>query len=91
MQITKGIFDKIAPNEIFRVVSTKIAGAHSPNDIEMTFVCAKGKSGIDWAIYAGPGSEHPNDIARYGDKIIAEDNIRNICPCDEQVFNSYRH
>jgi hypothetical protein len=90
MTITKEIFDQIKPGEIFRVVTTKIGGDHSPNDIEMTFVCAKGKSGIDWSVFASRGGGQPWDIARYGDKLSSEENIRNICPCDDEVFQLYR-
>ena len=90
MQITKEIFDQIKPGEIYRVITTKIQGVHDPFQAELTFVCVKGKAGIDWAIYAGHSGGQPADIARYGDKVTSEANIRNICPCDDEVFLLYR-
>lgn len=90
MQLTKAIFAEIKPGEIFRVVTTKYQTVHEPLNAELTFVCVKGKADIDWAIYAGPGSANPSDIARYGDKVTSESSIRNICPCDDEVFNLYR-
>lgn len=90
MQITKEIFDEIAPGEVFRVVTTRVQNIFDPMVTKMTFVCVKGKSGTDWAIYGAWGPAHPDDIARHGDKIHGEDNIRNICPCEDEVFHLYR-
>lgn len=90
MQITKAIFDEIKPGEIFRVVTTRIQNVSDPMLTKLTFVCVKGKSGIDWAIYCSLGTAHPDDIARYGDKVRDSENIRSICPCDEEVLNLYR-
>lgn len=90
MQLTKAIFEDIKPGEIFRVLTTKIQAVHEPLNTELTFVCIKGKGGGDWAIYAGHSGGQPWDIARYGEKVRDEDNIRNICPCDDEVFKLYR-
>ncbi len=90
MQITKAIFDQIAPGEIFRVVTTRFHNTYNLFDTELTFVCLKGRSGLDWAIYAGECAGHPNDIARYGDKVQGKGNILSICPCEEDVFELYR-
>lgn len=91
MQLTKAIFDLIKPGEIFRVVTTKIQAIQEPFKTELTFVCVKGKyEGVDWAIYAGHSGGMVWDIARYGVKVKEEDNIRNICPCDDEVFQLYR-
>lgn len=91
MQITKEIFDQINPGEIFRVVTTRIQAVHEPMGTTLSFVCVKGRDiGIDWAIYAAREGSHPQDIARYGDKVTSVENIRNICPCDDEVFELYR-
>lgn len=94
MQITKAIFDQIAPGEIFRIVTTRIQDIYEPMDISLTFVCVKAKNDHEgtflWAIYSGKGGAHPNDIARYGDKVRDKENILSICPCDEEVLSLYR-
>lgn len=90
MQITKAIFDEIAPGEIFRVVTTRLQTVHEALKTTLTFVCVKGKSGIDWAIYAGHANGQPEDIARYGNKVTAKENIFSICPCDDEVLQLYR-
>lgn len=91
MQITKEIFDQIAPGEIFRTVTTRIQNVYDPMSTTLQFVCVKGKAGIDWAIYAARGTAHPDDVARYGDKVGAKENILSICPCDEEVLKLYRY
>lgn len=91
MIITKELFDKIKPGEIFRVVTTRFQNFHEPMEETLTFVCVKAKGdGIDWAIYAKRAGTYVEDIARYGDKVTSEENIRNICPCDDEVFQLYR-
>lgn len=90
MNITKEIFDQIAPGEIFKVVTTRIQAMHDPMNATLTFVCVKDKSGIDWAIYAGPSSGHAEDIARYGDQVRDPDNIKSISACDDEVLELYR-
>lgn len=91
MQITKDIFDQIAPGEIFRIVTTRIQAIHDPMGTSLAFACVKGKEDIDWAIYAARAGSQPDDIARYGDKVHDKANILSICPCDEEVYDLYRH
>lgn len=95
MQITKAIFDEIAPGEIFRVVTTRIQNIEEPMDASLSFVCVKARIGHDgiflWAIYSGKGSSHPNDLARYGQKVRDKENILSICPCDDEVMALYRY
>lgn len=90
MQITKEIFKEIHPGEIFRVVTTRIQNVSDPMTTTLTFACVKGKSALDWAIYAARGTAHPDDVARYGDKVTSPENIRSICPCDDEVLELYR-
>lgn len=94
MQITKEIFDQIAPREIFRTVTTRIHNVQDFLNLPLTFVCVKAKEGHEgtflWAIYSAPGSATPDDVARYGRKLRGKENIQSICPCDEEVFKLYR-
>jgi hypothetical protein len=90
MQITRAIFDEIAPGEIFRVVTTRLQNFQDSMTKTLTFVCLKDKSGCDWVIYAGNAGAHPADIARYGAKVSDKQNIQSICPCDEEVMELYR-
>lgn len=90
MQLTKAVFDKILPGEIFKVVTTRLQTMHEPLKATLKFVCVKGRSGLDWAIYAGTPGAHEADIARYGDKVSDEAHILSLCPCDVEVFALYR-
>jgi hypothetical protein len=90
MQIDKEIFDSIVDGEIFREVRTRIQAVHDPMKTTLTFVCVKGKSGIDWAIYCSKGGA-AEDIARYGDKVKDKENILSICSCTEEVLELYRY
>jgi hypothetical protein len=91
MQLTKELFDQLRPGEIFRVVTTRVQALHAPMEEILTFVCQKGKSGIDWTIYGSRAGAQPDDIARYGDKVQAKENIQSLCPCDPDVMDLYRH
>lgn len=91
MQINKAIFDQIKPGEIFRVVTTKYQNVHDPLNTELTFACVKGKTGLDWAIYAARAGSIPDDIARYGDKVRDKVNIRSLSDCDDEVLELYRY
>lgn len=90
MQLTKAIFDLIAPGEIFKVVTTRLQTVHEPMRATLKFVCLKDRGGEDWVIYAGTPGAHEADIARYGDKVNDKENILGICPCDEEMFALYR-
>lgn len=91
MQITKAVFDEIKPGEIFRVVTTKYQNVHDSLNTELTFACVKGKSGLDWAVYAARAGSIPDDIARYGDKVTSKENIRSLSDCDEEVLALYQY
>lgn len=91
MQITKVVFDQISPGEIFRVVTTKYQNVHDPMTTELTFACVKGKTGMDWAMYAARAGSLPDDITRYGDKVINRENILSLSGCDEEVLALYRY
>ena len=91
MLITKELLDKIQPCEIFRVVTTKYQRVHRPLEVELTFVCIKGRSGDDWTIYCHNSERSIEYIKVHGDKVFSEDIIKSICPCDEEVFKLYRY
>ena len=42
----------------------------------------------DWAIYIGTGSSE--EVAREGDKIFGEENIKRLVPCEDEAFKMYR-
>lgn len=85
-------FQRIPAGEIFRVVTTKYHTAQFINGVtpDLTFVCKKGHGYDDWAIYYHYAHFDPEVIARNGDKLVSEENIRSIFPCDDEVFNKYR-
>lgn len=93
MQITKEIFDQIAPGEIFRVVTTRLQNVNDPMNTTLTFVCVKAREGFEgrflWAIYSASGSARPDDVARYGTKVRGKESIQSICPCDDEVLKLY--
>jgi hypothetical protein len=94
MQITKAIFDQINPGEIFWIVKTRLQAVENPMEDTLTFVCVKSKEGyegrFEWAMYWDAGHGQPFDIARYGHKVRGEENIRSLCPCNDEVFQLYR-
>lgn len=95
MQITKEIFDQIMPGEIFWIVTTRLQTVADPMNTPLTFVCVKAKEGHEgrvlWAIYSGHEGSQSYDIARYGIKVRNQEEIRSICPCDDEVFQLYRY
>lgn len=89
MQITKAIFDQIAPNEIFWIVITRLLSGEEGIHSKLTYVCTKGKSGQDWGIRSNLGSALPDDIARYGQEVRDLEQVRFLCPCDDEVLQLY--
>ncbi|MBT9167221.1 MAG: hypothetical protein DDT19_00546 [Syntrophomonadaceae bacterium] len=45
----------------------------------------------DWAIYCHLSEYNEEWIARHGDKVHMEKNIRMLVPCTEEAFAMYRH
>jgi len=45
----------------------------------------------DWAIYCHFSNRDINWIARQGDKVTMENNIRKLVPCDDEAFKLYRY
>lgn len=90
MQLTKALYDEIAPGEIFWIVTTKYQRLRNPIGMAFIFVCAKGKKVPDWAMYSARAGSNPEDVARYGDMIDSLEDIGSICPCDDEVLQLYR-
>jgi hypothetical protein len=90
MLITKAIFDKMDPGEIFRVVITKYQAIHEPKKLTLKFVCIKGRSGMDWAIYSGYEETPATVIAKIGQKVFNPENAQSIAGCDDEVLALYR-
>jgi len=42
----------------------------------------------DWTIYIGEATLL--EVAHGGDKVISENNIKKLVPCDDEAFNMYR-
>lgn len=90
------------PRGLMRIVMTNQFNERicdSLGDSQMVFVAIKGEA--DWAVYTLPIkpsflewgdslSSIANTVATTGDKITTEEIIRNIVPCDDDVFRMYR-
>lgn len=69
----------------------------SPEGINMTnsgkmlrWVAVRG--GIhDWAIYTHFAYKDVEWIRRCGDKVHSKENIKKLCPCDDEAFSMYRY
>lgn len=89
--MTKEMFEAIPHGIVFRTVVTHIQTVHEPFEATLKFVCKKGDIGIDWAIYCHTKEKPDEWVKAYGDKVQSEENIRSICPCDDDVYKMYRH
>jgi hypothetical protein len=45
----------------------------------------------DWAIYCHFSDKSEDWVARHGDKVSLEDNIRKLVPCNDDAFKMYRY
>lgn len=45
----------------------------------------------DWCIYAHFANNDFYYVRSSGDKVLSEDNIRMLVPCDDEVFENYRY
>ena len=90
MLLTLEMFEAMPNGEIFRIVTTKIQNVHEPLKAELTFICKKADSGHDWAIYGHFSDKEISFIASQGDKVFTEREIRDICPCTDDVYAKYR-
>lgn len=91
MQITKELWDKIEPGEIFRVVTTRFQRMHEPLKETLKFVCVRSPYEFpSWSIYCQRPNWDDQSIAREGDKVHSKDIIQSICPCDPDVLALYR-
>lgn len=91
MNLTKAVFDQFLDGEIIRVTETRAQNFHEPFKKNLRFVVCKGKSGLDWAIYAGSLHAAAGEIQMHGDKVHSADIIKSIMPCDDEMFKLYRY
>jgi hypothetical protein len=70
----------------------------NPAGINMTnsgkglrWVAVRGFGPLDWAIYIHWDTSDIEYIARHGDKVHSDKNIRALVPCDDVAFAAYRH
>lgn len=54
------------------------------------WVAVRGGGYHDWAIYRGPLEWDEDMIRRQGDKIMSDDVIRYLVPCDDAALQNYR-
>ncbi len=88
--LTKELFDRIQPGEVFRIVTTNLQNFYEPGKMYLKFVCKKGDSGLDWAVYCGKPDKSDLYIATSGDKVHGRETLLSICPCDDEVLKLYR-
>ena len=85
------VFNKLNKGEIFRIVTTRVQNVYDPMGTMLTFACIKGRGDVnDWAIYAGLPDKPIHTIAHLGDKVFTETEIKDLCPCDDNVYQLYR-
>jgi hypothetical protein len=82
-------FNAAEPGEVIRIVTTKYQHVEYSRR-PLTFVVLKGKSGLDWAIYFHYQDTPIEMIKTNGNKVTQERNIRDLIPCDDEVFALYR-
>jgi hypothetical protein len=88
--LTKELFDKIQPGEVFRIITTNLQNVDDSFNTYLKFVCKKGE-GYDWAIYCHKPEKSDLYITTYGNKVRGLETILSICPCDDDVLKLYRH
>lgn len=83
---------RIPPGEIVRVVITKYEMVEGGEYGNIMFVVKKGKEASmqDWCIYYDREERGVEAIAKAAAKVRRDDNIREIFPCDDEVFKLYR-
>jgi hypothetical protein len=59
--------------------------------IMLRWVAVKGYGYDDWAIYAHDAFYDEAYVARFGNKVSSERNIKFCVPCDDEVFARYRY
>lgn len=83
---------EMEPHTIFEFKSGEINGR--------TFMWVAVRGGIhDWAIYTSINAIPTRDfwavdkkgIAAYGQKLVDEEKIRELVPCDDEAFKMYRY
>jgi hypothetical protein len=82
-------FKKIPDGRVFRVITTDFH--HERIDGAITFACKKGYGYNDWRIYYGPASWSVGTILSEGEKLVNEEKIRSLFPCDDEIFSRYRY
>ena len=58
--------------------------------LELRWIAKRGYA-CDWCIYCHWFDKSIDYIARSGDKVISEEHIRKLVPCDDAAFGLYRY
>lgn len=86
-------FITIPAGEIFRVTITKYHTIECINGVwpELKFICIKHDNSHRWAIYCDFTGHTPGYIALHGVKVLTDENILSIFPCDPEILKLYNH
>lgn len=91
-QLTVGDIESLEPGDIIKTgtVSDNPEGVNMNNsDKLLRYVAIRGQA-PDWAIYIHLADFPVSFIARGGDKVISENNIRKLVPCTDEAYAKYR-
>lgn len=91
--MNKQEFDLLPIGEVFAtgVLPNSPEGLYMTGDGGNLRWVAKKGYGYDWAIYCHWENHSIDWIRQHGDKIHTELYIKRCVPCDDEVFNLYRH
>jgi len=84
--ITKKLFDQL-PNDY--PFATSVTDDPRLYREPVRWVAVKGM-GNDWAIYYHLLNKDAIDIMREGDKCFTKEVVKELVPCEEEIFNLYR-
>jgi hypothetical protein len=86
-------FDKIESGTIFQkgITVDTPEGLNLINSGDNLKWIAKKGWADDWCIYAHWAYNSWEFIEDFGDKVIGEENIMNVIPCTQEVFERYRY
>ena len=86
------IFDKIPDLTMFGagITMDEPGGLNMTGSGQLLFWAAVKGGANDWSLYCSTVPD-TNHIRQFGDKVISEDNIRNVILVDDEVMSKYRY